>query len=231
MAHFLEVSFGLGPIGPFRAAIALTVVALLLVLTWEENFGGETAEPAGAAAKPKKAQKKRGGGDAADAADAAGGESIASRGAESPGVLAALLEAGRLMRADSRLWMLGIMQACFEGGMFAWVSQWYPALYEVKDPADSLPGGLVFSCFMLCISIGANLYSCTQSVVGVPHTTAIALLLAMVTMLLPLLVPYPPSFALTMGTFCAFEVTVGALFPALGVMRAKIIPTGIQSTM
>ena len=34
-----------------------------------------------------------------------------------------------------------------------------------------------------------------------------------------------------MGAFCVFEVTVGALTPALGIMRANIIPASIQSTM
>lgn len=126
--------------------------------------------------------------------------------------------------------MLGVMQACFEGGMFAWVSIWVPALLALEG-GSNLPCGLAFSCFMLCISTGANLYSAAQARLGAVATTAVALLLAMISMLLPLLVPYPPSFALVFTFFCLFEVTVGALHPAFAVMRAKIIPTAIQSTM
>jgi hypothetical protein len=39
VAQFLEDYFG--HIGPFQGAIALTVVALLLVLRWNENYGEE----------------------------------------------------------------------------------------------------------------------------------------------------------------------------------------------
>jgi hypothetical protein len=39
VAQLLEDAFG--HIGPFQGAIALTVVALLLVLSWEENYGEE----------------------------------------------------------------------------------------------------------------------------------------------------------------------------------------------
>jgi hypothetical protein len=41
VAQFLEDY--LGHIGPFQGAIALTVLALVLVLTWEENYGEEQA--------------------------------------------------------------------------------------------------------------------------------------------------------------------------------------------
>ncbi len=38
-AQVLEDSFG--HIGPFRGAIALTALALVLILRWEENYGEE----------------------------------------------------------------------------------------------------------------------------------------------------------------------------------------------
>ena len=41
VAQFLEDS--LGQIGPFQGAVALTILALLLILGWEENYGEEHA--------------------------------------------------------------------------------------------------------------------------------------------------------------------------------------------
>ena len=41
LAQVLEDSFG--HIGPFQGAIALTVLALVLILQWEENYGESQA--------------------------------------------------------------------------------------------------------------------------------------------------------------------------------------------
>jgi len=127
--------------------------------------------------------------------------------------------------------MLGIVQAAFDGGMFAWVSVWVPALMVVKPEGAHLPCGRIFSCFMLCISGGANLFAAGQSRHSLCSLMSVALALSVGAMMLPLLVPYPPSFASVMGAFCAFEVAVGALQPSMGIMRASVIPEGVQSTM
>ncbi|KAJ1635500.1 hypothetical protein T492DRAFT_965796 [Pavlovales sp. CCMP2436] len=44
LAQFLTVNLGMGNIGPFRGAIALTVLALFQILPWDENYGDRTAE-------------------------------------------------------------------------------------------------------------------------------------------------------------------------------------------
>lgn len=44
LAQVLTVNLGLGNIGPFQGAIALTVVALLQITPWSENYGDQTAE-------------------------------------------------------------------------------------------------------------------------------------------------------------------------------------------
>lgn len=43
-AQLLTVNFGMGNIGPFRGAIALTTLALVQILPWEENHGDRQAE-------------------------------------------------------------------------------------------------------------------------------------------------------------------------------------------
>ena len=48
VAQVLEDNFG--QIGPFQGAIALTALALVLVLNWEENYGEESTEQQGESA-------------------------------------------------------------------------------------------------------------------------------------------------------------------------------------
>ena len=103
LARWADSSLQLGPIGPFRAAIALSALALALVLRWDENYGDDVPAASGARAD-----------------DAA----VVEASAESGGVVRTLGHALRLMGADPRLWMLGVVQAAFEGGMFSWVSVW-----------------------------------------------------------------------------------------------------------
>ena len=107
-----------------------------------------------------------------------------------------------------------------------------PALMAVKDPGTELSCGLVFSCFMLCISIGANLFAvCVARKVSATASTSAALAVAVAAMSIPLVVPYPPSLYTVLAAFCVFETAVGALMPAMGVLRASIIPQGVQSTV
>jgi len=44
LAQALTVNLGLGNIGPFQGAIALTALALVQILPWEENYGDREAE-------------------------------------------------------------------------------------------------------------------------------------------------------------------------------------------
>eukprot|EP01042_Synura_sphagnicola_P000912 gene912-1021_t len=49
--------------------------------------------------------------------------------------------------------LLGLGQAFFEGAMYTFVFNWVPSMIAVS-PSASLPTGLVFSCFMLAMTIG-----------------------------------------------------------------------------
>tara|TARA_B110000208_G_scaffold97524_1_gene121939 strand:- start:1808 stop:2257 length:450 start_codon:yes stop_codon:yes gene_type:complete len=83
----------LGDIGPFRVAIALTVVVLLLVLTWEENTGVEEEETEVVEKKKKKKKKKK---------------------AQATGTLGAL----RVVVSSPAIVLLGFVQSLFEGAMY-----------------------------------------------------------------------------------------------------------------
>ena len=246
-ANALEKPLGLGPIGPFQAAIALTALAMALVHGWEENYG--EAAPAEASQTPAThpRTRKKGSGKSSGSGNGSGNGSLVGAPAgeaPAPGLStlvqdglrsmgASMSSAAAAMAADPRLWMLGLVQAFFEGSMFGWVSQWVPALFALR-PANSpaLPVGVIFACLMLCISTGANLFAALQSR-GASVTTLMTLTLALslCSMILPFLVPYPPSFTLVLIAFCGFEAACGAFMPAMGVLRAEIIPSSLQSTI
>jgi MFS family permease len=271
ISYVLMQPLGLGPIGPFQAAIVLTMIAGALVSSWEENYGEAEAPPsccpAGHALKAlKKAPRdvtasldcdvcsaaiplasprfscaacdydvcaKCGGGDAKQAEGNRGGGGLATMlldGVRS--MLGSMSAAAGAMGRDPRLWMLGLVQAFFEGSMFGWVSQWVPALMHLKQDDDKLPIGIIFACLMLCISTGANLFAAAQSRgASVRTLMTLTLLLSFASMLLPFLVPYPPSFTLVLAAFCGFEAACGAFMPGMGVLRAEIIPASMQSTI
>ena len=84
----------LGDIGPFRVAIALTVVVLLLVLMWEENTGVEEEETEVVEKKKKKKKKKK--------------------KAQATGTLGAL----RVIVSSPAIALLGFVQSLFEGAMY-----------------------------------------------------------------------------------------------------------------
>lgn len=54
---------------------------------------------------------------------------------------------------------LGLSQAFFEGAVYTFVFLWVPTLLTIKTPTGGLPTGLVFSCFMLAMTIGGKLFS------------------------------------------------------------------------
>lgn len=67
-----------------------------------------------------------------------------------------LVHAARALFANRDLLLCGIAAAAFEAAMFVFVFMWTPAL-EALD--DSIPHGVVFSSFMLCSIVGAQLAS------------------------------------------------------------------------
>ena len=142
LANALEKPLGLGPIGPFQAAIALTSVALVLVSSWDENYG--EVEPAEAAPRQRRGRKSSGGGGGGSGeGGVAAVVGVLTGGVSS--MMASMSAAAAAMARDPRLWMLGLVQAFFEGSMFGWVSQWVPALFALKQKDDELPIGVIFA--------------------------------------------------------------------------------------
>lgn len=181
----------LGEIGPFQAAIALTVLALCFVLFWPENYG-----------------------------------SSEKSGAEKESTGAA---AWRAITGDRRILLTGLVNSLFEGSMYSFVFMWVPTML-VALKGQQLPTGLVFSSFMVCMSLGGLLFSqslllslasAEQIAVGIFIVAAAALSVPVFTSsLLPILC-----------SFIVFETCVGTFFPCLGLLRSKVIPDAIQGSV
>ena len=83
----------------------------------------------------------------------------------------------KLLKDDSRILFLGLIQACFEASMYSFVLEWTPALKVDKENKngddtfdfgfqhkgdfldEKLPHGTVFSSFMVSIMMGTWFYS------------------------------------------------------------------------
>lgn len=188
-----------GEIGPFQAAIFFTVLALLPVLTWRENYGTVAGTFSGG--------------------ELAAGESKMSASLGMAGV--------RAIFGDRKIMLVGLVTSLFEGSMYSFVFMWVPSMLNVLQ-GSPLPTGLVFSCFMCCISLGGLVFASLNSCIGVEYGT----LLVFVTGALALVIPVVlDGLAAVFTSFLIFEICVGVFFPCAGYLRSKTIPNDLQGSI
>eukprot|EP00903_Cladosiphon_okamuranus_P018949 g17426.t1 len=266
----------LGDIGPFQVAIALTLLALSMLMLWEENFGygeGTRSAPSGGptdgngklgrkeapASSTADATVSNGGGGAHDTAAAAtapgaistagalqassgngaepydngdqccnedgGGCDVGGGGA--PGLRKSVSMAWGCIVSDHRVLLLGMVQSLFEGGTFTFVFMWVPTLQGVLQ-GDVLPTGLIFSSFMVCITIGGVLFSIMLRKMSVELASALVFFVAAASMALPAVTR---DFYTVLGAFLVLETCVGAFYSCSGLMRSRYLPGGLQSSV
>ncbi|KAG5186125.1 hypothetical protein JKP88DRAFT_269617 [Tribonema minus] len=219
----------LGEIGPFQAAIALTVIALVLLLFWRENYGGcDDAAVGAAAAAAAEAAHVNGNGAAAAAAPDGGGGAADSGHRHHQSLRSSIAAAYRCIATDARVLLLGLVQSLFEGAMYTFVFMWVPTLMAVA-PGGRLPTGLVFSSFMVCVTVGGVLTSVMLRRVGVEAGSAAVFAAAAAAMALP--AAAPRSFGAVLGAFLVLETCVGAFYACAGVMRARYLPDAYQGAI
>eukprot|EP00392_Amoebophrya_sp_AT5.2_P000281 g281.t1 len=68
-----------------------------------------------------------------------------------------LLETMQLIYRTPSILLLGLSQAFYEGGVFTFVFMWVPNMQLVLG-SGKIPTGLIFSCFMLAMTLGGLLY-------------------------------------------------------------------------
>jgi len=183
-----------GEIGPFQAAIALTVLALFFVVLWEENYGGD-------------AKKESDG---------------KSKSAKGPSAM-------ELIKTDRKVLYTGLVNSLFEGSMYSFVFMWVPTMLGALK-GSPLPTGLVFSCLMVCISLGGLLFSPSMllSVASAEYIAFGVFLVGAVALSIPV---FLSNWLCILVGFCIFETCTGVFFPCAGTLRSKVIPDAVQGSV
>lgn len=131
------------------------------------------------------------------------------------------------LTSDRKVAGLGLVSALFEGAMFTFVFMWVPTLQQML-PGGSLPTGLVFSCFMMCVSLGGSLFNVLLPCARVEILACLTCGVAGLAILVPVLTP---SFFYVFPAFLVVEVCVGLYFPTVGVLRSAWLPPHVLSTL
>lgn len=188
-----------GEIGPFQAAIFFTVVAIPFVSMWRENYGEGSTSSAG--------------GELAD------GEDKMSLSLGMAGL--------KTIMGDKKVLLVGIVTALFEGSMYSFVFMWVPTMFAALK-GSPLPNGLVFSCFMCCISLGGLAFASLNRVIGVEYGASLIFVAGAIALAVPVFFESLPAI---LGSFIVFETCVGMMFPAAGVLRSEVIPNDLQGSV
>eukprot|EP01061_Rhynchopus_euleeides_P013958 TRINITY_DN24227_c0_g1_i1.p1 TRINITY_DN24227_c0_g1~~TRINITY_DN24227_c0_g1_i1.p1 ORF type:complete len:391 (+),score=147.66 TRINITY_DN24227_c0_g1_i1:56-1174(+) len=131
-------------------------------------------------------------------------------------------------RKEPHLVYLGMAQSCFEAAMFTWVFLWTPALSTPETKA-SLPYGIIFASFMVCIMVGSLFFEAatfSNQVRSLPYVLHIA---ACVTSIIPIVLY--ESKAVVFLSFLAFEACCGVFFPLYGNLRAEYLPEDARASL
>jgi MFS family permease len=127
----------------------------------------------------------------------------------------------REILSEERIFFIGAIQSLFESVMYIFVFIWTPVLNRDKPPL-----GIVFSCFMVCIMIGAAIFQLLRGrKISVVTTLSIAICFASAAMITCVFaVGGGNGRKMSFFAFLLLEIGVGIYFPSMGFIRMKVIP-------
>jgi len=222
----------LGHIGPFQGAISLTVLALVLILKWEENYGEEHA----------------------------GDHSKSSLYDQFVEGWKATISDSRIWRigmtqalSEGAMYTVSYTITCTLPQPFLvthhgtrhplqFVFMWVPTLLALNPPGG-LPTGCVFSALMMAISCGGMMFPPLYLLISkfaVSKTNATEVCASLVCLLasLSMVVPAmclsltsedgPGYFSIIIASFMLMEFCVGMFMPLAGTLRSKYVPDALQ---
>lgn len=194
-----------GDIGPFQVAIVLTLVCLILILFWEENTGDHSDT---------------------GSADINGSASSASE--EHPSFVSSVRRSVKVIYENPAILFLGLSQAFFEGAVFSFVFMWVPSLLSAGDGV--LPTGLIFSCFMISMTIGGIVFSLALSYLPVDaeFLCVLVYIISAASMLVPVFTfQFWPVFV----SFIILECMLGMFNSCGAQLRSRYYPDNLQSSI
>ena len=155
--------------------------------------------------------------------------SAEDKGSRRSSVLASLKAGTLMVFRDTRVLLVGAIAALFEAAMYSFVFEWTPAVKA--SPDDRPPYGEIFSIMMLACMAGTRVYAsylapATSNVANANVTTVFALSAGALAIPSALDSPF-----LCLLAFLVFEVAVGIYFPAIGVLKSKLIPDTHRATI
>lgn len=151
------------------------------------------------------------------------------QGEETASICDSVKDALQVLRSDRRAWLVGVVVACFEGAMYAFVFNWTPAL---KSAAVPPPYGIIFALFMMVCMCGASLSTITADLLDPLRRISAVCAIGMVAFVFSACFANSPHLLyLCFVAFLAFEFCCGAYFPSIGVVKSEVVPERIRGTM
>mmetsp|Transcript_6065 Transcript_6065/g.7447 ORF Transcript_6065/g.7447 Transcript_6065/m.7447 type:complete len:343 (+) Transcript_6065:2-1030(+) len=138
------------------------------------------------------------------------------------------------------IFLLGAIQAFFEGSMFTFVFVWVPTVLKFAPSThmdivegtifeNSVPPlGLVFASFMLCITLGGMSFGPLTALFGLENTGVLICFMAALCMVVPVV---SESFVAILASFLVLEGCVGCWFACSATHRSKYIDDKLQSSI
>lgn len=133
-----------------------------------------------------------------------------------------------IMTNDYRIFLLGLIQLCFESVMHIFIFSWSPTLESTTD--DEVDHGIVFGCFMISLMLGSYFFKTIQSLPGW-DLYKLTVFNSLVASLSFLILAFVPSHTITLVSCCIFEVCLGIYYPSISTLRSKLIPCKVRATI
>ncbi|GBG26041.1 Molybdate-anion transporter [Hondaea fermentalgiana] len=161
-------------------------------------------------------------------------------------------QGGSILSAAPAVWMLCLIQACFEGAMYTFVVMWVPSFLHLATAADAArpPTELLFSSLMVALSLGGLVFEMVRETTGLVAIGVALLVFSGLSLLVASAVLersskkeemivswFPSAFPgmphdLLLGAFCVFELCCGAFEPWASTLRARLIdPSAMASVV
>lgn len=123
---------------------------------------------------------------------------------------------------DPAMCFLTLIQSFFESAMYVFVFLWTKTLDDNATPDWHPPLGIVFGCFMLAVMAGSSLF---HYAIGAGYSVTRILRLVFLSATCALLAAaYLSSPPLVFIAFVLFEASCGLYLPAIGTLRAELLP-------
>jgi hypothetical protein len=151
--------------------------------------------------------------------------------------LGSLAVAWVAVSSSPRLWLLGLVQACFETAAAVFTLSWAQQLEHSTD--DEVPHMLVFACLMLSAAAGTLLFwhaqraaaaapAALRGLASPAQALKLSAALAAACRALP---AFSQRHSLLLLALCGFQLCAGVFAPAAALLRARLVPPQVRATV